>query len=99
MGHSPKAEGDQYSDIEFWLFFDDHKLKQIDPIEWINEVAPTYYVTINGPGAHVGLFRDNLIRGEFHFAAASAMDTVRSWPSAKPPASARMVIIDAQASC
>jgi lincosamide nucleotidyltransferase B/F len=93
-GSFTKDEGDQYSDIEFWLFFDDRKLMDVDPVRWINEISPIYYSTINEYGTHVAFFQDHLIRGEFHFVAASEMDTVRSWPSVELPQSKRMVIID-----
>jgi lincosamide nucleotidyltransferase B/F len=91
-GSFTKGEGDQYSDIEFWLFFE--SLEVIDPEEWIGDISPVHYVTVNEYGTHVAFFKENLIRGEFHFKLASEIETVRSWPAIRPPASDKMVIID-----
>jgi lincosamide nucleotidyltransferase len=91
-GSFTKGEGDQYSDIEFWLFFE--SLEGLDPEAWIGEISPVLYITLNEYETHVAFFRDNLIRGEFHFTPASEMETVRLWPAVDSPASDQMVIVD-----
>jgi lincosamide nucleotidyltransferase len=93
-GSFTKGEGDEYSDIEFWLFFDDKKLNNIDQEQWINDIAPVYWSVINESGARVAFFKDHLIRGEFHFAPVSAVRQVKNWPAVEPRRAARMVLVD-----
>jgi lincosamide nucleotidyltransferase B/F len=95
-GHSQKGEGDAYSDIEFWLFFDDEKLNDVDQEQWIKDVAPIYWFVSNEHGTRVAFFKDHLIRGEFHFAPASVMDDVQNWPSVAPERASKMVIVEYQ---
>jgi lincosamide nucleotidyltransferase B/F len=91
-GSFTKGEGDQYSDIEFWLFFE--SLDGLDTEAWIGDISPVHYITVNEFETHVAFFKEHLIRGEFHFKAASEMETVRLWPAIGPPASDQMVIVD-----
>jgi lincosamide nucleotidyltransferase B/F len=93
-GSFTRGEGDQYSDIEFWLFFADEKLGSVDQDGWIGDIAPIYWSVVNEYGTRVAFFKDHLIRGEFHFAAGSAMAQVGDWPAVEPARAARMVIVD-----
>ena len=65
-GSFTKGEGDRYSDIEFWRFFNTEKLSDIDQEQWIKDIAPIYWTVINEYGRRVTFFKDHLIRGEFH---------------------------------
>ena len=91
-GSFASGEADEFSDIEFWLFFEDDRLASVDPRWWCEEVAPVSLMVVNEFGTHVVIF-ENLIRGEFHFAAASDIETVRSWPGLSAPIE-QMVIVD-----
>jgi lincosamide nucleotidyltransferase len=72
------GEGDQFSDIEFAFFFADDALSTIDPAAWIAQIAPVALFFLDDVGHHTAIFT-NLIRGEFHFNAASAIPTVAQW--------------------
>ena len=93
-GSFTKGEGDQYSDIEFWLFFDSEKLSNIDQEQWIKVIAPIYWTIINEHGTRVAFFKDHLIRGEFHFVATSSMGAVEDWPAVECERACEMVIVD-----
>jgi lincosamide nucleotidyltransferase len=66
-GSFTQGLADEWSDIEFWLFFDEHAVVTVDPAEWCAEIAPTLLVVRNEFDTHVAIF-ENLIWGEFHFA-------------------------------
>ena len=93
-GSFTKGEGDQYSDIEFWLFFEDEKLSEVDQEQWIKDVAPIYWSVINEYGTRIAFFKDHLIRGEFHFVETSSMRGVKDWPAVEPVRASEMVIVD-----
>lgn len=81
-GSFAKGEGDAHSDIEFWLFFDDAQPLP-DAAAWIGRVAPLGACFRNEFGTHVAVF-DNGVRGEFHFANAEQLETVRRWADCDP---------------
>jgi lincosamide nucleotidyltransferase len=81
-GSFAKGEGDAFSDIEFWLFFDD-SLPLPQPSEWIEAIAPLHTCFRNEFGTQVALFV-NGVRGEFHFAPSSRLDVVREWARTDP---------------
>src|SRR5215207_5257848 len=93
-GSFTKGEGDRYSDIEFWLFFDPEKLGDVDQGQWVNDIAPIYWSVINEYGTRVAFFKDHLIRGEFHFVPSTRMSEVKSWPAVDPDRASEMVIVD-----
>ena len=93
-GSFTKREGDRYSDIEFWLFFNPDKLSDIDQKQWIEDVAPIYWTVINEYGTRVAFFKDHLIRGEFHFVPTSSVSGVRDWPAVESERASEMVIVD-----
>jgi len=77
-GSFPKGEGDQFSDIEFVFFFADAALPSIDQSTWVAQIAPLALYFPDDVGHHTAIIT-NLIRGEFHFQAASAIPTVAHW--------------------
>jgi lincosamide nucleotidyltransferase B/F len=58
------GQGDRFSDIEFYLFFQDEALADLDEETWV----VLYYVNEFGNGTAIF---ENLVRGEFHFERAS----------------------------
>ncbi|MCY1139974.1 nucleotidyltransferase domain-containing protein [Actinoplanes sp. Pm04-4] len=87
-GSFAQGKADEHSDIEFWLFFD----AAPDPHAWLAAVGDTLHVVVNEFGAHV-VFFPGLIRGEFHFAQANDISSVRSWPALSGPPD-RMIVVD-----
>ncbi|PYE56307.1 lincosamide nucleotidyltransferase Lnu(F) [Deinococcus yavapaiensis] len=94
-GSFTKGEGDQYSDVEFWLFVRDDAFAHLDRVGWIEAVTPTLAVFDDLP-AHLTLaIFEGYRRGEFHFARASEMSDVRSWVGNGPfPAPEAMLLVD-----
>jgi lincosamide nucleotidyltransferase len=88
-GSFAQGSADAYSDIEFWLFHDD---RAVDPHTWISGVGDVRHVVVNEFGAHVAFF-PGPIRGEFHFAPATGIDTIRTWP-ARGAGTDRMIVLD-----
>lgn len=72
------GEGDQFSDIEFALFFTDESFPMIDWEEWVSKIAPVELFFADDFGHFTAIF-GNMIRGEFHFEPASRMSVVESW--------------------
>ncbi|MGH2498915.1 MAG: hypothetical protein ACRDF0_02305 [Candidatus Limnocylindria bacterium] len=91
-GSFTQGLADEWSDIEFWLFFDEQAAVTVDPTEWCAEVAPILLVVRNEFDTHVAVF-ESLIRGEFHFAPQSAIDSVAEWPARGGPVD-RMLVAD-----
>ncbi|MGA5303873.1 hypothetical protein ACPCHT_28390 [Nucisporomicrobium flavum] len=75
-GSFATGEGDEHSDIEFWLFFAEDPG---DERAWIERIAPVTHVVRNEFGSHVAFF-PGLIRGEFHFARVADIAAVAEWP-------------------
>ena len=71
-----KGEGDEFSDIEFYIFLWNECC--IDKYEWISSVNPIELMFINEFGTDVVIF-DNLIRGEFHFLSLKDISIIKSW--------------------
>ena len=69
-GSFAQFEGDEFSDIEFILFFYDEVLGDVDQEEWVARIAPVELYFVNEYGNGTAIF-ENLIRGEFHFDKAS----------------------------
>ena len=69
-GSFTKGEGDQYSDIEYYVFLKDDTISTFDSAKWLNEVASYTLLYQNEYGTEVVIF-ENLIRGEFHFLSES----------------------------
>jgi lincosamide nucleotidyltransferase len=88
------GEGDRFSDIEFYLFFADEVLDDLQEQEaWVAQIAPLYLYYFNEFGNGTAIF-ENLVRGEFHFEAASNVGLVEAWESAWFPTLESAVLVD-----
>jgi len=72
------GEGDRFSDIEFYLFFDDGASEGLQEEAWVGQIAPLALYYVNEFGNSTAIF-ENLVRGEFHFEAASNVGLVDAW--------------------
>lgn len=77
-GSFTKNEGDQYSDIEFYVFLKDDMFATFDSAKWLYEVAPFSLLYQNEYGTEVVIF-ENLIRGEFHFLSEKDIEIIPSF--------------------
>jgi lincosamide nucleotidyltransferase len=78
-GSFAQGEGDEFSDIESILFFDDAALASLDRREWVSRISPVGLYFVNEYGNGTAIF-DNLVRGEFHFDGFSEIATVVAEP-------------------
>lgn len=93
-GSFTKGEGDQYSDIEFYIFLKDSITSNFDSSNWLFDVAPYLLLYKNEYGTEVVIF-DNLIRGEFHFLSEKDMNIIPSFKdSGYIPDTKAMLIYD-----
>ena len=69
------GQGDRFSDIEFYLFFQDRVLDEVDEEAWVAQIAPVELYYTNEFGNGTAVF-ENLVRGEFRFEKASNIDLV-----------------------
>lgn len=93
-GSFTKGEGDQYSDIEFYIFLKDSITSNFDSSNWLFDVAPYLMLYKNEYGTEVVIF-DNLIRGEFHFLSEKDMNIIPSFKdSGYNPDTKAMLIYD-----
>jgi lincosamide nucleotidyltransferase B/F len=64
------GQGDRFSDIEFYLFFENETLEGfLDEEAWVSQIAPVELYYLNEFGNGTAIF-ENLVRGEFHFESA-----------------------------
>lgn len=78
-GSFAQGEGDEFSDVEVILFFKDEALEELDPRDWICQIAPVELYFVNEFGIGTAIF-ENLGRGEFHFDKASDIRKINeSW--------------------
>src|SRR5918998_2328633 len=87
------GQGDRFSDIEFYLFFADKTLDELEEEAWVGQIAPLELYYVNEFGNDTAVF-ENLVRGEFHFEAASNVELVDSWESAWFPTLESAVVVD-----
>jgi len=93
-GSFTRDEGDQFSDIEFALFFADEQLSKLDPKAWVAQIAPLALYFVDDLGHQTAIFT-NLICGEFHFKPASSISVVATWRgNAWFPSLAATVLVD-----
>jgi lincosamide nucleotidyltransferase len=87
------AQGDRFSDIEFYLFFEEKALESLNEEAWVSQITPLelYYVNEFGNGSAIF---DNLIRGEFHFEPYSKVGLVDVWETAWFPSLESAVLVD-----
>ncbi len=87
-------EGDAFSDIECALFFKPESLPTLDKKAWVEQIAPTVLFFADRFGHFTALF-DNLVRGEFHFDSAEAIEHVAGWKgNAWFPSASAAVLVD-----
>jgi lincosamide nucleotidyltransferase len=87
------GEGDRFSDIEFYLFFVDGATEGLREEAWVAQIAPLEFYYVNEFGNGTAIF-ENLVRGEFHFEAASNVGLVEAWESAWFPSLESAVLVD-----
>jgi lincosamide nucleotidyltransferase B/F len=87
------GQGDQYSDIEFYLFFRNEALGEVDEEAWLAQISPIALYYVNEFGNATAIF-DNLVRGEFHFERASSVGLVDAWETAWLPSLESAVLAD-----
>lgn len=75
-GSFTKGEGDQYSDIEFYIFLKDSE--NFSAEAWVNQISPLALYFTNEYGSEVAIF-ENMIRGEFHFLTIDEINVIKSW--------------------
>lgn len=75
-GSFTKNEGDQYSDIEFYIFLKNKEYFIAE--EWVNQIHPVSLYFTNEYGSDVAVF-ENMIRGEFHFSKTDEIGIIKSW--------------------
>ena len=80
------GQGDRFSDIEFYVFFEDGAVGGLDEEAWVGRIAPLGVYYVNEFGSGTAVFED-LVRGEFHFEAASDVGLVDAWETAWFPVS------------
>ncbi len=87
------GEGDRFSDIEFYLFFAEEASEGLREEAWVGQIAPLALYYVNEFGNGTAIF-ENLVRGEFHFEAASNVGLVDAWESAWFPSLGSAVLVD-----
>jgi lincosamide nucleotidyltransferase len=77
-GSFTRDEGDQYSDIEFLIFFENEAFDSLDRRAWLEQIAPVELLYVNDFGITAVIF-DNLVRGEFHFHRIDEVTLAEAW--------------------
>ncbi|MFT2019175.1 nucleotidyltransferase domain-containing protein [Streptomyces sp. 796.1] len=73
------GEADAYSDIEAYLYVTDDAIADFDARAFVERLAPLHLAYTNAYGVFAVVF-DDLMRGEFHFTAASTgVAEIASW--------------------
>ena len=75
-GSFTKNEGDQYSDIEFYIFL--RNKENFSSENWVSQIHPVALYFTNEYGSEVAIF-DNMVRGEFHFLNTEEIEVIKSW--------------------
>ncbi len=93
-GSFTKGEGDQYSDVEFYIFLKNEEMEKFHSAKWISDIAPCDLHFLNEYGTEVVVFSD-LVRGEFHFLPESDIGIIRTFKdTGKFPDTASMFLYD-----
>ena len=87
------GQGDRFSDVEFYVFFDDESMEGLEEEAWVAQIAPLSLYYVNEFGNGTAIF-ENLVRGEFHFEATSNVGLVDAWKSAWFPSQESAVLVD-----
>ncbi len=72
------GEGDAFSDIEFVFFVRNDALPHLDRQAWVAQIEAVDLFFADDFGHYTAIFA-NLVRGEFHFEPASALNKIDSW--------------------
>ena len=80
-GSFTQNRGDQYSDVEFYLFVKEAAFPGFDSKAWIAEVHPYHTHFLNEHGSEVAIFT-TMIRGEFHLLPAGELAVIPSFAAA-----------------
>lgn len=72
------GEGDEFSDVEFVLFFADEALPGLDRRAWVEQVAPVALFFADDLGHYTAIF-ESFVRAEFHFDPASRIQRAAEW--------------------
>jgi lincosamide nucleotidyltransferase B/F len=86
------GQGDRFSDTEFYLFFEE-ALGTLKEEGRVSQIAPLDHYYVNEFGNGTAIF-ENLVRGEFHFEAASNVRLVDAWESAWFPSLGSAALVD-----
>jgi lincosamide nucleotidyltransferase len=92
-GSFARGEGDEFSDVEFYLFFRDGALEEVDEEAWVSQIAPVALYYTNEFGNGTAIF-ENLVRGEFHFDRAADRNLVDAWEVVSFPSLVSAVVTD-----
>src|SRR5829696_7529196 len=86
------GEGDRFSDIEFYLFFEDEAAEGLEEEAWVAQIAPLALYYVNEFCNGTAIF-ENVVRGEFHFEVASDVGLVDAWECAWFPSLVAAVLV------
>jgi lincosamide nucleotidyltransferase B/F len=93
-GSFAAGEGDEHSDIEFYVYLDDEAVSSVDEASWLGEIAPVLLCYRNEYGVTTAIF-DGLVRGEFHFEPLSSVPNLKETsPASWLPPIERCVLYD-----
>ncbi|EZH67386.1 lincosamide nucleotidyltransferase [Bacillaceae bacterium JMAK1] len=77
-GSFTKGEGDEHSDVEFYILINNDRFKTFNSNDWIVNLYATDLIYYNEQGTLVAIF-SNLVRGEFHFLPQSEMNIIKAF--------------------
>jgi lincosamide nucleotidyltransferase len=92
-GSFAQGGGDEFSDIEFYLFFRDEAVEEVDQEAWVSQIAPVELYYVNEFSNGTAVF-ENLVRGEFHFEKASNRRIIDAWEVLWFPSLDSAVLVD-----
>jgi lincosamide nucleotidyltransferase B/F len=87
------GQGDRFSDIEFYLFFEDEVSEGLEEEAWVGQIAPLDLYYINEFGNDTAIF-ENLIRDKFYFEPYSNVGLVDAWETTWFPSLESAVLVD-----
>jgi lincosamide nucleotidyltransferase B/F len=74
-GSFSHGEGDEFSDIEFYVFVTDAEFDNFVPVDWVKQISPLVLYFVNDFGLGIAIF-ENMVRGEFNFEKMSEMSNI-----------------------